>query len=543
MFLMPMVMPPLPPPQAQILILSGADIWGANQKKSVLLRGQELAIQGGRVIRLAPTGSLSKQYPQAKVVHLSGGTILPGLFESHGHVSGLGASLEELQLNGMTDKAMVLNKIKEWSEKNTESWLIGRGWDQNLWSEKRFPTAKDLDELEIPNPILLERVDGHAIWVNSKALSLASIDASTEDPLGGRIDREINGNPSGILIDNATGLVAKALPPPSPSFLVRRILLGLNYLSNFGFTSVCDMGVTKDELNVYRRLDQENKLPIKVFAYLVNDDVLINDELTRSMMPLDTHFKIQGVKIYMDGALGSRGARLLEPYADDPLNRGLWITHPNIAVSAIERVLRAGYQPAIHAIGDAANHETIKILSLFGPFKGSSLRPRIEHAQILAPKDIKQMGELNIIASIQPVHCTSDHSWTPGRLGQSRLHEAFPWRNLLSNNVSLVLGSDTPVEHPNPFITLAAAETRQDEHHEPALGFLPDQVMTRTEAIDAYTRQAAMALGEATMGIIKTGAVADMIWIPDNILQVKPDALRKIKASRIWISGQERPVR
>ena len=537
---MPMVMPPLPPPQAQIKILSGADVWGENQKRPALLRGQAVAIQGDRVLDLAPKSLLFKKYPKAEVIHLAGGTLLPGLIESHGHVVGLGSSLEELQLNGIKDKAEVLKKIKEWSKKNKQSWLIGRGWDQNLWPEKSFPTAQDLDDLDIANPIILERVDGHAVWVNSEALSLASINKLTVDPLGGHITRDKEGNPTGILVDKATSLVQEILPLPDDTSIARRILLGLNYLKDLGFSSVCDMGVNKEELNIYRRLDEEKKLPIKVFAYLVNNDALIKHELIRPFTPLETRFKIQGVKIYMDGALGSRGARLFEPYSDDPLNRGLWITSLENTDRVVKHVLNAGYQPAIHAIGDAANHEIIKILSRYGPFKSSSLRPRIEHAQIVAPDDIRKMGAANIIASIQPVHCTSDHSWTPSRLGQNRLDEAFPWRNMLSHDVTLVLGSDTPVESPNPYITIAAAETRQDQYQQPPLGFLPSQVMTRTEAIDAYTRQAGRALGEPRMGIIKTGAYADLIWIPENILQVGFERLRQLKTSRIWISGQER---
>lgn len=539
MFLMPMEIPPSPAPQAQVRILSGADIW-AGSRESALLKGQALAIQGDKVIELAPVKVLTRKHPKAELVNLKGGTLLPGLFESHGHVSSLGASLEELQLNGLKDKNEVLKKIKEWSKNNTQQWIIGRGWDQNLWFENSFPTAQDLDELNIPNPVLLKRVDGHALWVNSKALSLASINQLTDDPPGGQIIRDKTGNPSGILVDKATKLIENIVPPPDLPTIKRRILVGLDYLAGFGFTSVCDMGVNREEIAAYRSLDISNRLPIKVFAYLVDDTALIDEELNRPITPLATRFKIQGVKIYLDGALGSRGARLFEPYADDPLNKGLWITPLEDAQRTIHRVLSAGYQPAIHAIGDAANHEAINILSQYPFIQKNMLRPRIEHAQILALEDIKQMEILNITASIQPVHCTSDYSWTPSRLGKSRLNEAFPWRNLLDHNITLVLGSDTPVENPNPFITIAAAETRQDDNGEPPFGFLPTQVLTRKEAISSYTRQAAITLGEPLMGVIRAGSIADLIWVPDKLMQVKPAKLRTLKTSRIWISGQER---
>jgi predicted amidohydrolase YtcJ len=303
------------------------------------------------------------------------------------------------------------------------------------------------------------------------------------------------------------------------------------------------MGVGARELAAYRRLAATGTLPIRVFAYLNHDHALMLRELKAPRAKQLSFLQVQGVKFYLDGALGSRGARLLAPYADEPSTSGLWVTDPIKVGQDATITLRAGYQPAIHAIGDAANHAALELLAKALKKGRGGLPPRIEHAQIVTAEDAAQFGRLGVVASVQPMHCTSDHSWTPARLGPQRVNEAFPWRRFLNGGALLAFGSDAPVEEPNPFAGLAAAETRQDASGNPPGGFLPDQRLTRLEAVRAYTAGNAQALGRAKdLGTLEKGAVADLLWVQAPLGGLSPEALRKLRPGRLWVNGVEVPL-
>jgi hypothetical protein len=530
-------LPPPPPPAIQLLL--GADLWTAQGPE----KGQGVVIQKGRILAVGSVDALEKAHPKAERIDLAGGTLLPGLIEGHAHVVGLGALHSRVDMNGLESLPEVLGRIREWSAAHPQGWLLGRGWDQNLWPSKTFPRALDLDALTGSRPAFLQRVDGHAAWVNTAALAIAGIDPDTPDPAGGRILKDAYGRPNGILLDAAMDLVAKHVPQTSDTELEAQIKAGLTALQADGFTAVADMGVDARELEAYRRLAEAKELPIRVFAYLTHDRELMLRELKHGRSKDFSFFQVQGVKFYMDGALGSRGARMLAPYADEPTTQGLWVTDPAKVAADAAITLRAGYQPAIHAIGDAANRAALDLLA--GAMKKSkgTLPPRIEHAQIVTAEDAARFGRLGIVASIQPVHCTSDHSWTPDRLGPERLNEAFPWRSFVNGGALLAFGSDAPIESPNPFIALAAAETRQNPEGDPPGGFLPGQRLTRAEAVRAYTAGNAAALGHAKdLGVLQKGAVADLLWVQAPLGEVTPEALRNVKPGRLWVNGVEVPL-
>ena len=525
-----------PPPPAEYLLFNGADLWTDQGSR----QGQAVVTKGGRILAVGPADALAKSHPKARRVDLPGGTLLPGFIEGHAHVGSLGALSRKVDLTGLDSLPQALGRIRTWSAAHPGGWLLGRGWDQNRWPAKGFPRAQDLDALTGARPSYLQRVDGHAAWVNTAALAVAGIGPETPDPEGGRILKDVYGRPNGILLDAAMDLVAKHIPQPTDAALVAQLKAGLVSLRADGFTAVADMGVDGRELAAYRRLASVGALPIRVFAYLAHDHELMIRELRQARPKQLSFFQVQGVKFYLDGALGSRGARLLAPYADEPGTKGLWVTDPAKVALDASITLRAGYQPAIHAIGDAANRAALDLVVLARKKGKGALPPRIEHAQIVTAEDAARFGKLGVVASVQPVHCTSDYSWTPARLGPGRENEAFPWRSFAQGGALLAFGSDAPVEDANPFIGLAAAETRQDPQGNPPGGFLPGQRLTRLEAIRAYTAGNAAALGRAKdMGSLQKGAVADLLWVQVPLAELTPEALRKVKPGRLWVNGVE----
>ena len=526
---MPITLPPPP------TVLLGAQLWRDDGLQGSAVSGQAVAIRGNRIVAVGPREEILRQFPKALAVDLPGGTLLPGFIEGHAHVAGVGRQHREADLAGVNSLAEVLTRIRAWSAAHPGSWLQGRGWDQNLWPTQTFPTAADLDTVTGKTPAVLARVDGHAYWVNSAALAAAGITRATPDPRGGRILRSAQGEATGILMDAAMDLMDRHSPHPSGAELEGSLMEGLGALEHLGFTAVSDMGVDRATLAAYRRLDHQRRLPIRVFAYLAHDPALMIRELKTPRDLKTSFFQVQGVKFYLDGALGSRGARLLAPYQDDP-GQGLWVTDPVHVAQDVKVTVKAGYQPAIHAIGDAANRAALDLLPRT-PRGG--LPGRIEHAQIVTAEDAARFGKKGIVASIQPMHCTDDHAWTPSRLGPERLKEAYPWRAFLQGGAILALGSDAPIADPNPFQGLAAAETRMDAAGDPPGGFLPTQRLTREEALRGYLLGNARALGRKDLGALNPGALADLVWVQAPVTHLPVEELRKLKPGRMWINGVE----
>lgn len=482
-----------------------------------------LAIQGGRIRALVPPEAVPLWRSKAReVVELGGAHVFPGFTESHAHLTGLGFALETVDLTGAGSLAEVVQRLAAKArELPPGSWVQGRGWDQNLWPERAFPTHQALSAAIPDHPVLARRVDGHAALVNRRALELAGIQRSTPDPPGGQILRDGSGEPTGVLVDGAVALVERVLPAPSREEIARRQLAAASKLAALGFTAMHDAGTSAAELAVLRELAASGKLPIRVYAMLQGEDeALLAREFARGVQAVPgSLLTVRAVKLYADGALGSRGAWLAAPYADAPGHYGLEVTPLAKLAAVVEAAKRAGFQPCIHAIGDRAVHEVLRLYHrLLGP--ASPLRPRIEHAQVVAPEDVPRFAQTGTIASVQPTHCTSDMPWAPARLGGERILWAYRWRSLLAAGARLCLGSDAPVENPDPRLGLWAATTRRTPEGSPPEGYNPQERLTPQEAVAGYTTWAAWAAFEETYrGRIAPGYLADLTIFDRDVTQ------------------------
>jgi predicted amidohydrolase YtcJ len=455
--------------------------------------------------------------PRASGVRvIEGDLVTAGFVDAHGHPAGLGARLARLDLTGAGSYAETLERVRTSSG---VGWLVGRGWDQNDWSDAPvggWPIAADLDTLWPDRPVALSRIDGHALWVNTAALRIAGIDAATEDPAGGRILRDATGAPTGILVDNAETLVP--IPEPDPAEQERRLRRALDAIAATGLTGVHDMGVDDATLAIYERLDAAHALGLRIHAYLAPDSKAAA-RLLRDGPWRGDRLAVVGIKTYADGALGSRGALLREPYADEADTLGLPVSSPEELARLARRCAAAQAGLAIHAIGDLGVSRALDAFEaarMDRPAGGP--RMRVEHVQVVHPDDFARFAKLGVVASMQPTHATSDMPWAERRVGPVRIRGAYAWRTLLDHHAALAFGSDFPVEEVAPSAGVWAAVTRTDALGQPPGGWYPEQRLDVFEAIDAFTRGAAYAVGEeATSGSATPGAVADLtVWNVDG---------------------------
>jgi predicted amidohydrolase YtcJ len=478
----------------------------------------------------------------ARRIDLGRGSAVPGLADAHGHVLGQGLALPNVSCLGAPTEEACAGRVAERARRTPRGqWLLGRGWDQSLWPGGRFPTEAALDQAAPDHPVLLERVDGHAAWANSRALALARIVAGTADPEGGRILRHQDGRPTGVLVDTAVDLVRSRIPPPTRDEIEQAVLPTLGELVRAGLTSIHDAGVGRDGLEAYRKLAQEDRLPVRVYAMI--DGQVPRPELDDQMRlwratPEVGRLTVRAVKLFADGALGSRGAALLEPYQDDPASRGLLVTPAAELRERIRMVAIAGFQPAVHAIGDRA---CAQVLDDFEAAAGvtdlASLRPRLEHAQVLPHGAVALFRRTGAVASMQPTHATSDAPWAEARLGRARLGRAYAWKDLLDGGVPLAFGSDFPVESFDPRAGLHAAETRLPRGW--PRPFLPEQRLTRQQALRAFTTGAALAeRAEARRGMIREGYDADLTAFDGDILGVAPEELERLGVTLTVVGGR-----
>jgi len=471
-----------------------------------------------------------------------GATLLPGLIDAHGHVMGLGFQLLTLDLSNTNSLSEAQAAIKAYAAKYPERrWIIGRGWNQEKWGLGRFPTAQDLDIAVSDRPVWLERVDGHAGWANSRAMDIAGVNTASKSPPGGRIEL-INGKPSGIFIDAAADLVGKFVPAPKP--LERDIALGeaQKKLHSLGITAIADMGTSMDDWQSYRRAGDAGWLTVRIFAYAagINNMVAIAGPRPSPWLYNDK-LRLGGVKLYLDGALGSRGAWLKKPYADAAGQTGLQFMASAEIRNLMVRASMDGFQTAVHAIGDAANAEVISAIEeLSETYKGDQ-RWRIEHVQIVDPVDLQKLGKHGIISSMQPVHQTSDRLMAEARLGPERLNGAYAWQSIARAGGKLAFGSDVPVESADPFAGLATAMTREDAEGQPFGGWRPEDRVSREQALAGFTTGAAYAaFAEGKFGSLTPGHYADFILIDVDPLLASPRELRNAVVQETWVGG--RPV-
>src|SRR5882724_3843450 len=431
-----------------------------------------LAVRGGRIVYLGPdAGAQALRGPATRVIDLHGRAVTPGLIDAHSHFLGLGESLEEVDLTGAPTYEEVISRVKAAArDLPPGAWVRGRGWDQNRWPGKQFPTQGPLSAAVPDHPVWLERVDGHAALGNARALEIWKIDKTTADPPGGRLLRDASGAPAGVLVDRAQGLAH--LPEPTPEDLDRRLRRAARHCLAVGLTTVTDMGISQPVYEAYAKLHRAGQLPLRAALFLTDDEALLKSWFARGPeIDPQARLTVRGVKMYADGALGSRGAALLAPYSDDPGNSGLLVSRPDHIEAWAETALRRGFQVNVHAIGDRGNRIVLDAFdSALKRIPKADHRFRIEHAQVVSPQDIPRFAKLGVIPSMQPTHQTSDMRWAEARVGPQRIRGAYAWRSLLNTGVVIPSGTDFPVEEVNPLLTFHAAVTRQDPANLPAGG-------------------------------------------------------------------------
>jgi predicted amidohydrolase YtcJ len=499
----------------------------------------------GRIIAVGTAADVAAKAPRAKHVDIGGRTVLPGLIDAHGHVFGLGEMLIQLDLADTTSLQQAQKAIADYARANANgpkgAWLRGRGWNQEKWQLGRFPTAKELDGIVADRPVWLERIDSHAGWANSRAMALAGITDKTPDPVGGKIVRDANGVATGVLVDAAQDLMKKVLPQPTEQD--GRVMLdhALQKMASVGLTSAHDAGITAAQDKLYRDYADHGKLTTRIYA-MIGGTGPDFDQLSKNG-PLNGYGKdtyaLRAVKLYADGALGSRGAALILPYTDEPHSHGL-LFHSDAEIDTmIAKAMQKGYQVNVHAIGDASNKQILDAFAKEIPAHHTQdQRNRIEHAQIVQPEDIPRFKTIGIIPSMQPTHATSDKNMAEQRIGHARMQGAYAWRTFLQQGSRIACGSDFPVEAPNPFFGIHAAVTRQDASGQPIAGWYPEQEMSLKEAFRCFTLDAAYAgHQEKTLGSLEVGKYADFIVVDQDLFKVSVYDIYKTTVLETWQAG------
>lgn len=496
----------------------------------------------GRIKQVLRRGDKRPDRPTYKVDG-QGRFMVPGMIDSHGHVMGLGFAALTLDLSDTKSLPEALEKIGAYAKANPDRpWILGRGWNQELWPERRFPTAAELDAVVPDRPVWLTRVDGHAGWANSKALAAGGITATTKDPSGGKIERIVpGGRPAGVLVDTAMDLIETKVPPPRPEDRDLALAKAQDILLSRGVTAIADMGTSIEDWQSFRRAGDNGTLKIRIMAYAAGtEQMALIGGPGPSPWLYEDRLRLNGVKLYVDGALGSRGASLKAPYADAPGTRGLRITSDTQLKNLMSRAALDKFQVAIHAIGDEANMAVLSGIEDMADTYGGDRRWRIEHAQVVDPADIARFGKHGIIASMQPVHQTSDREMAEKRLGPSRLAGAYAWKTIQASGARIAFGSDVPVELADPWAGWAAAISRTGPDGAPPGGWQPQERVTREEAFAAYTVNGAYAgFAEGRFGRLVPGERADFLFIDRDPFLATPAELRATQVIEVWVNGRK----
>jgi hypothetical protein len=469
-----------------------------------------------------------------------GRVLIPSFIDSHVHLIDTGLAAMILDLSDTATLAEAQGKIADYAAQYpNRSWIIGRGWNQEKWGLGRFPTAADLDAAVGDRPVWMMRADGHAGWANSAAIAAAGVTAETADPDGGRILRGDGDAPEGVFVDNAMDSIASLVPEPRPEERDLALQKAQQMLLAHGITAVADMGTTIDGWQALRRAGDKGRLQIRVMGYAAGLDEMVTiagAEPTPWLYGDRLH--LGGVKLYLDGALGSRGAWLLDDYADAPGERGLPLKSGTQLRNLMSRAAMAGFQPAVHAIGDAANREVLDAIAELRETYEGDRRWRIEHAQIIDPVDLPRFAQLDAIASVQPIHQTSDRPMAEARLGPDRLLGAYAWNSLIENGTPVAFGSDSPVEPVDVWAGIAAAVTRQDAAGQPFGGWMPQERISREQALAGFTAAGAYAgKAEGRFGSLAPGEWADFLFVSADPLMVPNSELRDVEVEETWLAG------
>jgi predicted amidohydrolase YtcJ len=501
-----------------------------------------LAVRGGRIVYLGPdAGAERLRGPRTRIIDLGGRAVTPGLIDAHSHLMGLGRALQLVDLVGTSTYQEVVARVREAAGRMPAgSWIGGRGWDQNDWPEKAFPTHEALSAAVPDHPVWLTRVDGHAALVNARALEILGIDETIKDPPGGRFLRDAAGRPTGVLIDNAMDVVEGKLPEPTVADRERALRLAARHCVELGLTTVTDMGIGDGDYRAYSALKQAGELPLRAALFLTDNQALLSRWFERGPeIDSEARLNVRGIKMYIDGALGSRGAALVEPYSDDAGNLGLLVSTGPHLEEVSRRALAKGFQVGIHAIGDRGGVVALDAIERAFGGPRPQARFRLEHAQVLRLQDIERMARLGVVASMQPTHATSDMPWAGDRVGEARLAGAYSWRKVLDAGGRLALGSDFPVESADPRLGLYAAVTRQDLEGRPAGGWLPGERLTREEALRGFTLDAAWSLFlDQEVGSLEVGKRADLVVFARDPMSVPEAEIPRAEIDYTLVDGR-----
>ena len=529
------------PREAADLVVTAERIYTVDDSRPVV---QALAIRDGRIVFAGPErGARALAGSGTRVLEFPGRTVLPGLVDAHGHLLGLGQALSQVDLVGARSYDEVVKRVATRAKTAAPGeWILGQGWDQNDWGDTRFPTHEALSRAVPGHPVVLTRVDGHALLANAKAMAAAGVTPATRDPEGGRILRLKGGAPSGVFVDNAQTLMYRAMPPMTRDQEKQALTAAVAEANRWGLVAVHDAGEPESTISVLEEMAKEGALNLRAYVMIGDDSAAIAHFFERGPQSAlyDGHLWIRSIKLYADGALGSRGAALLEPYSDDPGNNGLLVSAPehirNVAIEALKR----GFQVCTHAIGDRANRSTLDAYqAALDQVPTADHRFRIEHAQIIQHDDIPRFARLGVIPSMQAVHQTSDMYWAEQRLGGGRLYGAYAWRALLNTGVVIPDGSDFPVEGVNPLRSFHSAISRQDENNWPPDGWHPEEKMTRQEALRAMTIWPAYAaFQESEMGSLTPGKYADFVVLDRDIMRIPEGDILGTQVMATYIAGK-----
>ena len=526
-----------PPPD---LILTGGRVYTVNPAQST---AEAVAVLGGRILYVGSADSaLALRGPATRLLDLKGGIVLPGLIDAHAHLIGLGKFLSQIDLIETTSPQQALQMVREKQKATPKGkWIQGRGWDQNNWGEKRFPSWQDLPGTD-QNPVYLQRVDGHAAWINKAAMQVCGITRDTPDPEGGKIVRDSAGEPTGVFVDNAEDLIVAHLPKPSWDDQIAWAKTAIAECNRFGLVGVHDAGADSIALEVYRQLHRDSLLTLRIYAMLSPlDSSFYSHQVAQGpIVDADGRLVIAAVKLYADGALGSRGAALLAPYSDDPGNKGLMVNKPEYLHDMSRQAVAHGFQVCTHAIGDAGVRTMLDVYErVLREVSPPDPRLRIEHSQVIAQSDIPRFAQLGVIPSMQPTHATSDMRWAEDRLGPERIKGAYAWRKLLDQGCRIPFGSDFPVESANPLWGIYAAVTRQDHKGWPAGGWQPEERLSVAEALRGFTIDAAYAeFADWMRGSIEIGKAADFTILDKDICTAPPDSMLTTRVVCTIVAGK-----
>lgn len=526
------------------LILKTSRIWTGDPTNPW---AEALAVRGGAIAAIGQFEDIERfQGSKTRLINQADAFALPGLIDAHGHLSALGSNIDELDLRGSLSPEVVADRVAQRiREQPGDGWILGRNWDQSLWPDMAFPTTSVLDAVAKDRPVWLRRVDGHAGWANSEALRRAGVTKETKAPSSGQILRDEQGNPTGVLVDGAMALVNRVVPPASKETIARRLLDAQEACLKVGLTGVDDAGLSPQTIAVLRELDRGGLLKLRVYGMAspsAGKAVEYASQPPKPRKPGD-RFELRAIKLFIDGAMGSRGALLFEPYSDDPDNVGLQLITEDVLRQTTEMALRQGWQVATHAIGDKGNALVLDAYeaALKAVPEAGDPRLRIEHAQVVRREDVPRFLSLGLIASMQPSHASTDKRWADLRLGpgSERAQGAYAWRWFQDAGVPLAFGSDFPVEPPNPFWGLFPAITRQDAEGQPEGGWHPEQKLTIEEALQAFTQGAAFArFAEDQLGTLAVGHRADVTVIDRDLFQIEPAEVLKTQVRATIIEGE-----